>query len=299
MKEYFSVNVSRYVSGKNFTVARPASLNHPKDNAVMFISEAFMGRASAFDAVSNCLVFWPRSVPVPESLQNKHAVVICDSPHTEYCRFYRDNGIVYLPPAEEYDVIGGAYIAKNARIGEGATILPGAYIGGEVVLGDDVYIGAGAKLMGEVIVGDHVVIRENTVIGADSLTTDREKDGTAVTMPQFGKVVIEDNVQIGANAVIARGAIDETRICKGAKISGSCYVSHNVRIGEDTFIAGETILLGSSSVGRNCLISGNCTVNNYTRIGDYSVLGMGSVAARSIPDHVVAYGNPAKAVRSK
>ncbi len=299
MKEFFRINVGKYVAGKDFDVVRPASLNHPKDHAVMFISERFIDMAHAFDAVSDCLVFWPKSVPLPEALPARHAVVVCDRPHAEYCRFYRDNHITYLPKKEAYEIVDGAFIAKGAKLGSGVTVMPGAYIGGDVEIGDDVYIGAGAKLVGEIVIGSHVVIRENAVLGADSLTTDRETDGVAITMPQFGRVVVDDYVQIGANTVIARGAIDETHVHKGAKISGSCYISHNVVVGENTFIAAETMLLGSASVGSDCLISGNCTVNNYTHIGDNTTLGMGSVATKSIPDNVIAYGSPAKVARSK
>lgn len=104
----------------------------------------------------------------------------------------------------------GAYISPAAKIGSNVTIMPGAYVSGECEIGDGSYIGCGVKLTGEIHIGKNVVIRENAVIGADGLSTDREEDGTPVTMPQFGCVVLEDDVQIGANAVVQRGAIDET-----------------------------------------------------------------------------------------
>ena len=148
--------------------------------------------------------------------------------------------------------------------------------------------------MGEVEIGENVVIRENTVIGADGLTTDRENDGKAITMPQFGKVIVERDVQIGANVVIARGAIDETRICRGTKIDSCTFISHNVRIDEDTFVVGETILFGSSSVGKRCLVSGNATLMNLVHIGDESVVGAGAVVVRTVPEKSVVKGNPAK-----
>lgn len=299
MSTFFNVNASKYVAGKDFCVVRPASLNRPQDHAVMFIMKERIEQAAAFSGVKECLIFWPDSEPVPEELGRLHAVVPCDNPKLCYCRFFRDNHIDNLPRKEAFDVVDGAYIAKGARIGANATVMPGAYIGGEVVLGDNVYIGAGAKLLGRISVGNNVVIRENAVIGSDSLTTDREADGSAVTMPQFGSVVIEDNAQIGANTVVNRGAIDETRIGSGAKISGACYVSHNVQIGKNAFIVGETMLLGSSSVGADCLVSGNCVVNVATSVGENSTIGMGSVVTRDIPDRVIAFGTPAKVMKNK
>lgn len=122
--------------------------------------------------------------------------------------------------------------------------MPGAYIGGEVIMGEKCYIGCGAKLVGKVEIGNNVVIRENTVIGADGLSTDRDMNGQAITMPQFGGVRIEDNVKMGANVVIARGAIDDTVLKRGCKIDNSTFISHNVEVGQDTFIVGEIIMFG-------------------------------------------------------
>ena len=95
MKEYFKVNVSKYVPGKSFDVVRPASLNNPKDNAVMFIFGHYMQHADAFLACHNCLVFWPEDIEVPTEIQQRHAVVRCSIPKNGYCAFFRDNAITY------------------------------------------------------------------------------------------------------------------------------------------------------------------------------------------------------------
>ena len=293
-KEYFYVSVREYDPSKEYTVVRPASLNKPKNNAIMFILENYMDRADVFNTVERCLIFWPKGVKIPDTLKKKHAIVECTNPHLEYCRFFCNHNITYLPVKEAVDCVNGAFISPKAKIGENVVIMPGAYIGGECIIGDGSYIGCGAKLVGEVLVGKNVVIRENAVVGADGLTTDRDTDGSAVTMPQFGNVVLEDNVQIGANAVIARGAIDETRICRGAKIDNACFISHNVTVGENAFIVGESIMFGSSSIGRNSMISGNATVRNGVHIGNYALVGMGSVVTKPVPDYSVVKGNPAK-----
>lgn len=156
------------------------------------------------------------------------------------------------------------------------------------------YIGSGAKLLGEIVIEDNVVIRDNTVIGADGLTTSRGADGKAVTMPQFGGVCIGNDVQIGANVVIARGAIDDTEICRGAKIDSCTFISHNVIVGEDTFIVGETIMFGSSSTGSHVLLSGNSSIRNGVHIGDDAVVGMGAVVVKPVDNNSAVKGNPAK-----
>lgn len=294
MKEYFRVNVSKYVEGKNFDVVRPASINNPKRNAVMFIFGGYMNQANVFLECEECLIFWPDKISVPKEIEERHAVVKCDVPKNEYGRFFRDNGITYCPPVENFEVVNGAYIAKNARIGKSCSVMPGAYIGGEVTIGDNCYIGAGVKLVGEVNIGNNVIVRENTVIGADGLSTDRDADGKALTMVQFGGVTIEDDVQIGALTVIARGAIDNTIIHRGVKIDNSTFISHNVILGEDTFVVGETIMFGSSSTGKQSFISGNSTIRDGRHIGNKAIVGMGSVVVKNVEEETIVKGNPAK-----
>lgn len=294
MKEYFRVKSSKYVPGKNFDVVRPASLNNPKNNAVMFIFGSYMDRTDAFLACNECLIFWPEDVDVPDEIMKKHAVVKCFAPKKGYCGFFRDNNITYYPPVEDFDLVNGSYIAKTAKIGNNCRILPGAYIGGEVEMGDNCYIGTGARLVGEIHMGNNVIIRENTVIGADGLSTDRDENGRALTMPQFGGVVIEDDVQIGALTVIARGAIDNTILSRGSKIDNSTFISHNVVLGEDSFVVGESIMFGSSSTGKQAFISGNSTIRDGRHIGDKAIVGMGSVVVRNVEDGAVVKGNPAK-----
>ena len=294
MKEYFRVNVSKYVPGKDFEVVRPASLNNPKDNAVMFISAGYMDHIDAFKKCKACLIFWPAEEPVPDDIAAIHAVCVVMNTRNGYCGFFRDNSITYYPPIEKYEVVNGAYIAETAIVGRNCCILPGAYIGGEVEMGDNCYIGLGTKIVGEVHIGNNVVIRENSVIGADGLSTDRDAEGRALTMPQFGGVVIEDDVQIGALTVIGRGAIDNTILKRGSKVDNSTFISHNVVLGEDTFVVGESIMFGSSSTGKQVLISGNSTIRDGRHIGDKAVVGMGSAVVKNVEDGAVVKGNPAR-----
>ena len=293
-RRLFCVNVGRYTPDFDFTVTKPASLNHPADNAVIFVTPEHIQEVSVLGEVRDCLVFWPKGAEVPETLRKRHAVVPCNSPRMEYCRFFRDNGISDKPGREPVEMIGGAYISPKAKIGRDVTVMPGAYISGECEIGDCCYIGCGVKLMGKVLIGKSVIIRENSVIGAVSLSTNREPDGTPVTMPQFGYVVLEDHVQIGANVVVSRGAIDETRICRYAKLSNASFVAHNCYVGENSFVVGNAIMMGSSSMGKNSLLSGNSSVMNAIHIGDNALVGMGSVVVKNVPDGTVVKGNPAR-----
>ncbi|MBQ3355861.1 MAG: hypothetical protein IJG45_01930 [Oscillospiraceae bacterium] len=295
MNKLFCVSAAAYAPSYDFEVYHPASLDCPSDHSVMFINEKNVGRIDRISEVKNCIIFHPDTLELPESVKKTNLMIPSKDPRTAYCLFFRENHISNAPQKEKMQCIDGAWIAETAVIGENAVILPLAYIGGEVTLGNNVYIGAGAKLVGKVRVGNNVVIRENSVIGADGLSTDRDEEGKAATMPQFGGVRIGDDVQIGALTVIARGAIDDTVIGRGCKIDNSCFISHNVQLGEDTFVVGETIMFGGSKTGRQSFISGNSTIRNKASIGDYATVGMGAVVTKNVEDHAVVFGNPAHA----
>lgn len=290
----FEVNISKYDSEKDYVLTRAASLNKPHNHAVMFCTKEHIQETGGLLEVEECLVFWPEGLDVPQEIKEKHVIVYAENPRQAYAMFFVENDITYLPEPCEYTVRNGAYIAKGAKIGNNVLIFPGVYIDKDVEIGDNCYIAAGVKLLGETKLGCNVVVRDNTVIGTDGLTTMRRPDGTAATIPQFGGVVIEDNVQIGANTVIARGAIDDTIIRRGSKVDNCCFISHNVEIGADTFIVGETIMFGSSSTGEQAYISGNSTIREGFHVGNKALVGMGSVVVKNVPDGAIVKGNPAK-----
>lgn len=293
-KEYFKINVKKYDSSRSFFVTKPSSLNMPKNNSVMFIQKNFISMKNVFYNVIECLIFWPDIIEIPFEIQQRHVVISCKNPHKEFCRFFSDNQIYNLEEPRQYLYKDGYTYSSNIQIDPSCKIFPYVFLSGNVNLGKNVYIGSGVKIIGDVIIGDNVVIKENSVIGADGLTTDRDIDGSAITMPQFGGVIIEDDVQIGANATIARGAIDNTVIKRGTKIDNNCFISHNCIIEENVFIVGESILFGSCHVQKNTKISGNSTLRNGIYVGENCLIGMGSVVTKNIPDNTTVLGNPAR-----
>lgn len=295
MKKIFSISVDKYVKDKKFCVYWPSSLQNPRSNAVTFLTIANYNNYDVFERVKDCLIFWPQSREVPLSVRDRgHAIVMCSDPHLRFCEFFEENGINNIPIEEDYKLVKGSFIAEGAIIDPSAVIQPGAYISGNTVIGKNVYIGCGVKLVGSVLIGENVVIRENTVIGADGLTTDRNSVGKPVKMPQFGGVIIHDGVTVGANSVIARGAIDDTIIGRDSSIDNCTFISHNAQIGERVFLVGESILFGSVVVGDDAFISGNVTVRNGIHIGAKAIIGMGAVVTKNIDSGVTVKGNPAK-----
>lgn len=294
MKEYFSVDASKYDETKHYTVVRPSSLNSPQNNSVMFVTPEYIDKWKAVLEVNECIVIWPEEKKIPTELLSRHVVIRHHEPRLGFAEFFRDNEITYNNEPKTYKILNGAYICEGAQIGENCSIFPGAYIDSEVTIGDRCYIGSGVKLLGSVKIGNDCIIRENTVIGSDGLTTRRDNSGKVVTIPQFGGVTIEDNVQIGALTVIAKGAIDDTVIHSGCRIDNSCFISHNVKLGEDSLVVGETIMFGSSSTGKQAFVSGNSTVRDGVSVGEKAIVGMGSVVVKPVPDGEIVKGNPAK-----
>lgn len=293
-REFFKVSVSKYDAKKTYDVVRPSSLNNPKDNSVMFVTEGYIDKWEATLTVKECVVIWPEEKEIPSELSDRHVVITAVDPRQGFAMFFKENQITYNRVPEKYELINGAYICEGACIGDNCMIFPGAYIDRDVIIGDNCYIGSGVKLIGKIRIGNNCIIRENTVIGSDGLTTRRADNGEVATIPQFGGVVIEDDVQIGALTVIAKGAIDDTVIRKGCRIDNCCFISHNVQMGEDTLVVGETIMFGSSSTGKQAFISGNSTIRDGVSIGEGAFVGMGAVVAKAVPDGAVVKGNPAR-----
>lgn len=294
-KEFFRIDASKYDSSKHFFVVRPASLSNPKDHAVMFITEGFLKYWEKVLTVDECIVIWPENHPVPEEVQRKHAVILSKEPRYGFAQFFYDNHVTYNTMPKPYTMRDGAMICDGVRIGEGTVIFPGAYVDGDVRIGKNCYIASGVRIVGNVSIGNDCIIRENTVIGSDGLTTRRNAEGKIITIPQFGGVVIEDNVQIGANSVVCKGAIDNTVIGSGSRIDNSTFISHNVRMGKDTIVVGEVLMMGSSSTGDRAYLSGNAVVRDGVSIGEDAFVGMGSVVTKDVPAGGLVKGNPARA----
>lgn len=294
LKEFFCIDAAKYDAAKHYQVVRPASLSNPKNNAVLFVTEGFMKYWRAVLTVEECIVIWPESQPVPEELAEKHAVILSKEPRYGFALFFQENHVTYNTMPKPFQVKNGAMICEGAEIGEGTIVFPGAYVDGDVKIGKNCYIASGVRIVGSVRIGDNCIIRENTVIGSDGLTTRRNEEGKIITIPQFGGVEIEDNVQIGANSVVCKGAIDDTIIGTGSRIDNCSFISHNVKIGRDTIIVGEVLMMGSSSTGERAYLSGNVVVRDGVAVGKDAFVGMGSVVTKNIPDGVTVKGNPAR-----
>lgn len=179
-------------------------------------------------------------------------------------------------------VAAGATIAAGASIGENVVIGPGCHIGRNVVIGDDTRLEAGVCVYHDCVLGARCLVHAGVVIGADGFGFARERDGSWVKIPQSGRVVIGDDVEIGANTTIDRGALDDTVIGDGVKLDNQIQIAHNVRIGAHTAVAGCVGIAGSTVIGARCMIGGQAGIIGHLHIVDDVVISAGTLVTKSI-----------------
>jgi len=187
-----------------------------------------------------------------------------------------------------------AYIGEGARLADNVKIFPNAYIGNNVVIGENTIIHPGVRIYHECLVGKNVVIHAGTVIGSDGFGFAPQPDGSFKKVPQIGNVVIEDNVEIGANSTIDRATMGSTLIRAGAKLDNLIQVAHNVEVGHNTVIAAQAGVSGSTKIGKNVMIGGQAGIVGHIQIADGSKINAQSGVSKSIktPNSSVT-GSPA------
>ena len=165
-------------------------------------------------------------------------------------------------------VAARAVVDAGAVVGRGAVIGAGVYLGRDVRLGEDCLLHPNVTVAHGVVIGDRVIIHSGTVVGSDGYGYATTPEGRHVKIPQTGTVVIEDDVEIGANVCIDRARINETRIGRGTKIDNLVQVGHNVKIGPDCLVVSQAGIAGSSELGRQVVLGGHVGVAGHASIGD-------------------------------
>jgi UDP-3-O-[3-hydroxymyristoyl] glucosamine N-acyltransferase len=161
-----------------------------------------------------------------------------------------------------------AYISDGARVGNNVKIYPHVYIGDNVVIGDNTTLFAGVKVQSECVIGANCTLHTGTVIGADGFGFTPNSENEYKKIPQIGNVIIEDHVEIGANSTVDRATLGSTIIRKGVKLDNLIQIGHNVEIGENTVIAAQSGVAGSTKIGRDCMIGGQVGIVGHIIIAD-------------------------------
>ena len=278
-----------------------ASMKSATQGQITFLSDKkFQNNLSCCDAsavvmTEDSLKYW------------SGAALIVKDPYLCYAKLAQ---ILDTTPLPAKDIADSAVIDSTAQLGNNVAIGANAVIESGVVLGDnciigagcfigkDTIIGAGTKLWSNIsiyhncVVGENCLIQSGTVIGADGFGYANDK-GKWIKIPQLGRVVIGNNVEIGASTTIDRGALDDTVIGNGVIIDNQCQIAHNDIIGDHTAVAGGVIMAGSLTIGRHCLIGGASVINGHMEICDQvTVTGMGMVMRPITEPGVYSSGIP-------
>ena len=189
-----------------------------------------------------------------------------------------------------------AVVADGAKIGSRVTLYPGVYVGGGSIIGDDAVLYPNVSIREGVSLGSRVIIHSGSVIGSDGFgfVTD---SGRHHKIPQVGGVIIEDDVEIGANCTVDRATLGNTVIKKGTKLDNMVHIAHNVTIGEHCLLAGQSGVAGSSTLGNYVVVGGKTAISDHLTIGDRVMIAGGSGIAHSIPSGEVVAGYPAIPIR--
>ncbi len=211
----------------------------------------------------------------------------------------------FISPEASVDEEGGtyigafAYVGPKAAVGRGAKIFPGVYIGDGAVVGEGTILYAGVKIYAGCRVGAKCILHAGAVIGSDGFGYAPSADGSYTKTPQIGIVVVEDEVEIGANTTVDRATMGTTTIRRGAKIDNLVQVAHNVEIGEHTAIAAQSGISGSTRIGRGVIIGGQVGIVGHLRIADRTRINAQSGVSKSVESEGAALnGSPAFEYRS-
>lgn len=161
-----------------------------------------------------------------------------------------------------------SYVGENVTIGNNVKIFPQVFLGDDAKIDDDTILYPGVKIYHECVIGKRVTVHANTIIGSDGFGFAPQQDGTFKKVPQIGNVIIEDDVEIGANATIDRATIGSTIIKTGAKLDNLIQIAHNVEVGERTVIAAQAGVSGSTKIGKNVMIGGQAGLAGHLQIAD-------------------------------
>lgn len=207
----------------------------------------------------------------------------------------------YVAPSakmgKEVYVAGFAYVGENVVVGDNSKVFPHVFIGENVVIGNNVTLYSGVKIYAGCKIGDNSIIHAGAVIGSDGFGFAPQADGSYHKIPQMGNVVIEKNVEIGANTVIDRAVMDSTIIKEGVKLDNLIQIAHNVEIGKHTVIASQSGVSGSTKIGKNCVFGGQVGLAGHLKVGNNVKLGAQSGIMKNLKENSELIGSPAIPIR--
>ena len=283
---------SSIIGNKDNHFSNARSIQQADSNSIIWIKSRHKNSSEIIVNTKASFIICSRDVEVPENVQKNKCFIVVDNPRLSFAKILK-----YLFVDEiKFGIDGTAIIHANAKIGNNVFIGPNTYVG-NVEIGEGTIVYGNAYLYDGVKIGKNCIIHAGAIIGADGFGFEKNRNGEWIKFPQIGGVRICNNVEIGANSTIDRGALEDTFIGEGVKIDNLCQIGHNVCIGNNTIITGGVEIGGSTCIGENCWIAPNVSIINKITVSKEVFIGIGSVVIRSIKKPNTKYfGNPAKRI---
>ncbi len=271
-----------------------APLDAAQAGAVAFVAEAHR-LAEAVSCAATALIV-PRKLADHTALANSNLLIAAQAKLAFARAIQLFYGKPYIPRGVSADLALGegstmgadcsihprVTIGNHSRIGDRVTLHPGVAIGDNCIVGDDSVLFANVSVYDDTIIGERCRIHSGVVIGADGFSFTPDEQGHQYKLLQVGRVVIEDDVEIGANCCIDRAGFGETRIRRGAKFDNLIQIGHNVEIGEDTVVAALAGFSGGTKIGNACIIAGQIGTNQHITVGDRVVITARTGVTKSV-----------------
>jgi UDP-3-O-[3-hydroxymyristoyl] glucosamine N-acyltransferase len=187
-----------------------------------------------------------------------------------------------------------SYIGENCIVGDGSSIYPHVYLGDNTKLGNNCVLNPGVKIYHDCVIGEGCIIHAGSVIGSDGFGFAPQSESEYMKIPQLGNVILEDHVEIGANVTIDRATMGSTIIRKGVKLDNLIQIGHNVEVGENTVMAAQTGISGSTKVGKNCMFGGQVGLAGHIKIANGTKIGaQAGILGEVKEENTVIIGSPA------
>lgn len=310
VKDIFNfLNAEKIIGDENLDISTLSPINGIIENSIVcidnnkYIEQAFNSRA-------NAIIMREDAAEIVANFKNK-TVIICKNPKEAFIKLlyfmfedkkYNLGTIKKTAIIEENSNIDKeVYIDDYVRIGKNCVIKKGAVIESGVFLGDNVIIGENSIIHSNVSIHDKCVVKDRVIIGSSTVIGNDgfgffEVNGRQMKIPQRGNVIIENDVEIGANVCIDRATLGSTIIREGVKIDNLVQIAHNCDIGEHSIIVSQVGIAGSSKIGRHCVLAGQVGLSDHVVLGDKVILGgqSGVMSRVKVESNSIMLGSPAQ-----
>lgn len=310
VKDIFNfLNAEKIIGDENLDISTLSPINDIIENSIVCIdNNKYIEQA--FNSQANAIIMREDAAEIVENFKNK-TVIICKNPKEAFIKLlyfmfedkkYNLGTIKKTAIIEENSNIDKeVYIDDYVRIGKNCVIKKGTVIESGVFLGDNVIIGENSIIHSNVSIHDKCVVKDRVIIGSSTVIGNDgfgffEVNGKQMKIPQRGNVIIENDVEIGANVCIDRATLGSTIIREGVKIDNLVQIAHNCDIGEHSIIVSQVGIAGSSKIGRHCVLAGQVGLSDHVVLGDKVILGgqSGVMSRVKVESNSIMLGSPAQ-----